>query len=123
MRESLDHPYSPADAAIRTQLGAIMKNVSTYARAARQLGVVDKVGLEESLGWLNEYLRTAEVFGALKDFQAEALYDAGIALNAAYKVAAADGSDSSVATKEAFGRACESLRKFWASMGEVSSAP
>lgn len=119
MRASLDRQSLPVITASRTHLYAIMKNVSTYARSARQLGVIDKAGLEESVDRMNEYLRTSDVFDSLKDFQAEALYDASVALTAAYKVATAN--DSSDAAKEAFGRACEALRKFWASMGDVPS--
>ena len=117
MRESLDRQRSPLIATSRAHLYAIMKNVSAYARSARQLGLVDRAGLEESLDRLNEYLRSSDVFNMLKDFQAEALYDASVALSAAYKVATTDGSDA----KEAFARACEALRKFWSSMGDVPS--
>ncbi len=120
MRESLDRPSAVVTAASRNHLYAIMKNVSAYARSARQLGVVDKAGLGESLARMNEYLRTSDVLDSLKDFQAEALYDASVALSAAYKTAA-DGADGAV-TKEVFGRACESLRKFWVSMGDVPIA-
>ncbi|MGC2130229.1 MAG: hypothetical protein WA629_09045 [Candidatus Aquilonibacter sp.] len=122
MHESLDRHSAVVIAASRNHLYAIMKNVSAYARSARQLGVVDKAGLGESLARMNEYLRTSDVFDSLKDFQAEALYDASVALSAAYKTAAADSADGAV-TKETFGRACESLRKFWVSMGDVPSTP
>jgi hypothetical protein len=119
MRESLDRQSAVLTAASRNHLYAIMKNVSAYARSARQLGVVDKAALGESLDRMNEYLRTSDVLDTLKDFQAEALYDASVALSAAYKVAAADGLDNDRVTKDVFGRACESLRKFWVSMGDV----
>jgi hypothetical protein len=121
MRESLEPQSAMATAASRTHLFAIMKNVSAYARAVRQLGMVDKAGLEESIDRMNEYLRNSDVLTTLKDYQAEALYDASVALSAAYKVAAMNGTADAALTKELFGRACEVLRKYWVSMGE--SAP
>jgi hypothetical protein len=122
MRESLDRRPAPELTALRTQLGAIVKNVSAYARSARQLGITDKAGLEESLDRLDAYLLAPDVYGVLKDFQAEALYDANVILHAAYRIAAHDRDPNSEITKEAFGRACEALRKFWTSMGEVSTS-
>lgn len=122
MRESLDRRPAPERTALRMQLGAIVKNVSAYARAARQLGLIDKAGFEESLDRLNAYLLAPDVYGVLKDFQAEALYDANVVLHAAFKVATADSDPDGAVTKEAFGRACEALRKFWSSMGEVTNS-
>jgi hypothetical protein len=122
MRESLDRRPAPELTALRTQLGAIVKNVSAYARSARQLGITDKAGLEESLDRLDAYLLAPDVYGVLKDFQAEALYDANVILHAAYRIATHDRDPNGEITKEAFGRACEALRKFWASMGEVSTS-
>ena len=121
MRESLDQ-QQPLYSASRTHLFAVMKNVSAFARAARQIGIVDKAGLEESLDRLNEFLRTSGVLDTLKDFQAESLYDASVGLSAAFKAAAATGDLTGPETKAAFGRACEALRKFWVSMGEVPAA-
>ncbi|HTV92531.1 MAG TPA: hypothetical protein VMG98_07425 [Verrucomicrobiae bacterium] len=121
MRESLDHLPALERVALRTQLGAIVKNVSAYARSARQLGITDKAGLEESLDRLNAYLLAPDVYGVLKDFQAEALYDANVTLHAAFKTATAERDPNGATAKEAFGRACDALRKFWSSMGEVSS--
>jgi len=122
MRESLDRQPAPEFTALRIQLGAIVKNVSAYARSARQLGLTDRAGLEESLDRLNAYLLAPDVYGVLEDFQAEALYDANVALHAAFKIGTRDLDAEAKATKEAFGRACEALRKFWSSMGEVSSS-
>jgi len=120
MRESLDRTIA-SETAIRTHLAAIMKNVSTYARAGRQLGVIDEPALGESLSRLNAFLETSEIFGILKDFQAEALYNASVELSAAYTVATTGECDSAW-IKAAFGRVCEALRKFWVSMGEAQSA-
>ena len=115
MRELLDQDASSATA-LRTHLGAIMKNVSTYARAARQLGVIDEAGLGESLDRLKTFLETSEIFGILKDFQAEALYNASVELSAAYTVARTGECDDAW-IKASFGRVGEALRKYWISMG------
>jgi hypothetical protein len=116
MHESLERTAVP-EAAMRTHLGAIMKNVSTYARAARQLGVVDEAALGESLDRLKTFLETSEVFGILKDFQAEALYNASVELSAAYTVATTGDCDEAW-IKASFERVGEALRKYWISMGE-----
>ena len=115
MRESLEH-QAVSEAAIRTHLGAIMKNVTAYARSARQLGVVDVAALRESLDRLNAFLETSEIFGILKDFQAEALYNASVELSAAFTVATTGECDETW-IKASFGRVGEALRKYWISMG------
>jgi hypothetical protein len=115
MHESLERAAAP-ETAMRTHLGAIMKNVSTYARAARQLGVVDEAALGESLDRLKMFLETSEVFGILKDFQAEALYNASVELSAAYTVATGDCDEARI--KASFACVSEALRKYWISMGE-----
>jgi hypothetical protein len=116
MRASLDRTILP-EAAIRTHLGAIMKNVTSYARAARQLGVIEEAALRESLDRLDAFLETSEIFGILKDFQAEALYNASVEVSAAFTVATTGESDSAW-IKASFARTCEALRKYWISMGE-----
>jgi hypothetical protein len=116
MRESLDPPVAP-ETAIRAHLSAMMKNVSTYARAARQLGVVDEAAFGESLDRLKTFLETSDIFGILKDFQAEALYNASVELTAAYTVAMT-GEHDDAWIKASFARVGEALRKYWISMGK-----
>lgn len=112
--------FDRIDAAIRAQIAAIVKAVTVYARAGRQRGVTDYAGFREALDQLNTHLLGWEVSAALKDYQVEALYDATFALNAACKAGAANAAAASDAggIKESFERGCESLRKFWVSMGE-----
>ncbi|HTU69087.1 MAG TPA: hypothetical protein VMF11_02105 [Candidatus Baltobacteraceae bacterium] len=115
--------FDRVDRAIRTQIAAIVKAVTVYARAGRQRGVTDYAGFREAIDQLNAHLLGWEVSAALKDYQVEALYDASFALNAACKAGAAKAAaePDAAAIKESFERGCESLRKFWVSMGESTT--
>ena len=121
-RELKQMEFDRANAATRVQIGAVMKNVSAYARAARNAGTTDAVAFGQSLEQLNALVGTWKFCAALKDYQAEALYDAAVALNAAYKVAITKGVSDAASIKDGFTPACAALRKFWVSMGEAQAA-
>ncbi len=120
-RELKQMEFDRANAATRVQIGAVMKNVSAFAGAARNAGTTDAAAFGQSLEQLNALVLTWKFCAALKDFQAEALYDAAVSLNAAYKAASASAWADPVVTKGAFGRTSEVLRKFWVSMGEAQA--
>jgi hypothetical protein len=113
--------FDRANAAMRVQIGAVMKNISAFAGAARNAGTTDTAAFGQSLEQLNPLIGTWKYCAALRDFQAEALYDAVVTLNAAYKAASASAWADPVVTKGAFLRTSEVLRKFWVSMGEAQA--
>ncbi|HTX57497.1 MAG TPA: hypothetical protein VMD47_10415 [Candidatus Acidoferrales bacterium] len=96
-----------------------MKNLSDFARSGRAHGTTDVAAFRESLERMNAQLLRNEVYGVLKDFQAEALYGAAVALTAACTVGDSSEWRDTASIKAAFERACEKLRKFWTSMGEA----